>query len=614
MSQATDGSYRDDPFDTLWTVFGVRQDALVEPDHTITEEVWATLGAPEPGVRTPPPRLGDDEDLELGEELGRGAMGVVRAATQRSLDRQVAIKELQVGTGPHHEAQLVREARITGLLEHPNIPPVHALIERDGRPALVMKRIRGVPWRAVLTDADHPAWRDAGLDDLPLPWRHARVAAALCDALACAHANGIVHRDVKPANVMLGAFGEILLMDWGLAIDWEELGAQPTPRAVVGTPAYMAPEMVDGLADPRTDVYLVGAVLHHALCGQPLRSGSSVYQVLGSVWNARPFELPPDLPSPLAAIVRRATEPRPEARYPDARHLRAALAEALEQRAALALADEARASLVRAEGASPEQRGRWLAEARFGFRQAARHVDDANVRVGLSEATTALARHEVAAGRIDSALALLDEVEDEDQTLRGEVASLRERARRQQELQQLAADLDPSVAAWWRIRYLTGVAGLMTGLGVVVSWASSLPAGAGYRVAIWGSGNAAVFTLMGMVLWRRRLFVNTYNRTVMLLVAVACGGVFLGRTLAARLGTPVGSALVQDLVLLASLAAVVGVVTARWMLIVALACVGAAIAAAWLPEHGSAIIGATVLVSGGVAIGGMRAAAGPRPT
>jgi hypothetical protein len=128
-------------------------------------------------------------------------------------------------------------------------------------------------------------------------------------------------------------------------------------------------------------------------------------------------------------------------------------------------------------------------------------------------------------------------------------------------------------------------------------------------VAIWGSGNAAVFTLLGMVLWRDRLFENEYNRRVMFIVAIACTGVFLDRTVHAWLGSPVAHALVQDLVMLGVIAGVVGVLFSRWMLLVGAICVVAAFGAVAAPAFTPWILGGTVLVGGAVAIYALRAEA-----
>lgn len=211
---------------------------------------------------------------EVTGRLGRGGMGVVYAARDRVLDRDVAIKVLDAfDTDGDGARRLLAEAKILGRLEHPGIVPVHdAGTLPDGRVFYVMKRVRGVRLDAAL------AARSLA-ERLELFLR-------ICDAVAFAHAHGIVHRDLKPENVMLGPFGEVLVMDWGAA-----KSAAADDGVVVGTPGYMAPEQRGRASDvdARADVYALGAVLETML--QPV------------------------VPRPLAAVANRARAHDPAARY-----------------------------------------------------------------------------------------------------------------------------------------------------------------------------------------------------------------------------------------------------------------------------------------------------------
>ena len=201
----------------------------------------------------------------LGEEIGQGGMGVVYRAADAAFGREVAVKVLHERFAPDSAAarRFADEARITGQLQHPAIPPVHDLgTLPDGRPFLAMKLIRGRSLDRLL--AERP---DLGHD-------RGRFVAAfeqVCQAVACAHAHGVIHRDIKPANVMLGTHGEVQVMDWGLAKVLPQGGAhagqgdpEPTTGAtqiqslrdsdgsltqagsVLGTPAYMPPEQALG--------------------------------------------------------------------------------------------------------------------------------------------------------------------------------------------------------------------------------------------------------------------------------------------------------------------------------------------------------------------------------
>ena len=235
----------------------------------------------------------------LSEVIGRGGMGVVWLAHDRQLERDVAIKVLAEHVdGDAIATRLQREAQILARLEHPGIVAVHdSGVLDDGRPWYVMRLVRG-------SRLDEAASRFATIGDA------LRVMLRLIETVAFAHDQGVIHRDLTPRNVMLGPFGEVLVLDWGVA---RERGAptrsdgapatQPDTTGhgtVIGTPGYMAPEQAAGLpADERSDVYGLGAVLRDLLA-------------------ARAEATAP----PLKAIVACATATDPNARYATALALR----------------------------------------------------------------------------------------------------------------------------------------------------------------------------------------------------------------------------------------------------------------------------------------------------
>ena len=218
------------------------------------------------------PDLG--ERYEIGGRLGRGGMGVVYAAHDRLLDRDVAVKVLDDLPRSAEAARLLREARILGQLEHPGIVPVHdAGTLPDGRVYYVMKLVRGERLDVAIRSRSVNERLDLFL--------------RICEAVSFAHAQGIVHRDLKPENIMLGAFGEVLVMDWGVAKSAEDAEV----AEVIGTPGYMPPEQERDArnADRRADVFALGVILD-SLAASPA-------------------------PKPLAAIARRARATAVEERY-----------------------------------------------------------------------------------------------------------------------------------------------------------------------------------------------------------------------------------------------------------------------------------------------------------
>jgi serine/threonine-protein kinase len=199
------------------------------------------------------------------KELGRGGMGTVYLAEDRELDRLVAIKVLNA---PDVTADLrdrmIREAQIIARLEHPGIVPVHDVgTLPDGRIYYAMKYVRG-------SRLDQYAAAGALLRD------RLRKFQAVCDAVAFAHAHGVIHRDLKPQNIMIGSFGEVLVLDWGVAKIRDDprssASFQTMEGTVIGTRSYMSPEQARGeidQLDERSDIYALGAVLYFLLNDQP---------------------------------------------------------------------------------------------------------------------------------------------------------------------------------------------------------------------------------------------------------------------------------------------------------------------------------------------------------
>ena len=264
------------------------------------------------------------------EERGRGGLGRVVEATDRHLERTVAVKELLDGSSIAARSRLVREALVTARLQHPGIVPVYdAGRWPTGEPFYTMKLVSGESLEAALRARSSIDERLALLPSV----------IAVADAVAYAHDQHVIHRDLKPSNVVLGAFGETVVIDWGLAKDQRASVDDSVPpetlyqRAhagmtqvgtVLGTPAFMAPEQARGdTVDERADVYALGAMLYFLLAGAPPYAGADGSDICRQVIAGPPppIEAVPGVPRDLAAVVSTAMARDPASRYPSAREL-----------------------------------------------------------------------------------------------------------------------------------------------------------------------------------------------------------------------------------------------------------------------------------------------------
>ncbi len=292
------------------------------------------------------------EKYAVEGSIGRGGMGEILLVTDHDLRRQVAMKVMLRDPAEDDDARLqfVAEAQATSQLEHPGIPPVHDIgVAPDGRLYFTMKLVRGRTMREILRDlfVKRP--------DVQKEWtlhRLVGVVERLCETLHFAHERGVMHRDIKPENVMLGDYGEVHLMDWGLARVAGETASSPDAAAleremdrvrtarteaaletrhgdVKGTVPYMAPEQLDGTVDRRTDVYALGLVLYEVLT---LRAAFDAH-ASGMLLRVARAEFPPvetrnprrAVPSDLAEACRKATAVDPAARFQTAAEMGAAL-------------------------------------------------------------------------------------------------------------------------------------------------------------------------------------------------------------------------------------------------------------------------------------------------
>ncbi|MFG3440411.1 protein kinase [Nonomuraea sp. NPDC047897] len=264
----------------------------------------------------------------LVEPIGEGGMGVVWRAYDELLDRTVAVKEVRYsGVADDERAQLnrrtIREARAAGRLDHPSVVVIHDVVEEDGRPWIVMQLVRSRSLAQVV--------RERG----PLPAGQVAVIGwQVLDALRAAHATGVLHRDVKPENVLLADDGRVVLTDFGIASLDAEAGLTAT-GGLVGTPAYMPPERLHGEpARPESDLWALGATLYAAVEGAPPYQRDSWAATVAAVLRDKPE--PPRRAGPLTPVIMGLLHRDPAARMPAgeaARQLRAAASHATPGRA-----------------------------------------------------------------------------------------------------------------------------------------------------------------------------------------------------------------------------------------------------------------------------------------
>jgi serine/threonine-protein kinase len=258
-------------------------------------------------------------------ELGRGALGVVYRAKDPALDREVALKTINLADDAEervaYEKRFFQEAKAAGKLTHPHIVTTYDFGEEEGVAYMAMELLDGTELRERLREGALPAAEAVD------------IARQVADALAFAHERGVVHRDVKPGNIMLLARGQAKIMDFGIARMRTTADFKTSTGMVLGTPKYMSPEQIGGLpVDNRSDIFSLGIVLYEMLTGVRLFAGDDVTQITHNVQSTEPeppTRLNPELPAMLDFIVARALKKDAAVRYQDAYELAADLATCL---------------------------------------------------------------------------------------------------------------------------------------------------------------------------------------------------------------------------------------------------------------------------------------------
>jgi TolB-like protein/Tfp pilus assembly protein PilF len=306
----------------LETALGILPDAVAAGDDGGSAEVIQT-NTETVRLESAATMLGGLGDYELLEEIGRGAQGVVFRARQKSLNRTVALKVISLGqwASKAHLKRFRREAEAAASLDHPCIVPIYEVDERDGSCYFSMKFVEG-------GQLDEVTRRE------PMPIRRAvELIAKVARTVHYAHEHGILHRDIKPGNILLDQKGEPHLTDFGLARLVESESSVTHTLDILGTPSYMAPEQAVGnntAVGNATDVYGIGAVLYQLLTGHPPFAGGATYETIRLLLDTEPRQprlLNPKIDRDLSTICLKCLEKDPKRRYSSA----LALAEDLER-------------------------------------------------------------------------------------------------------------------------------------------------------------------------------------------------------------------------------------------------------------------------------------------
>jgi hypothetical protein len=346
---------------------------------------------------------------EVRRVLGVGGMGEVRLCGDAWIGRDVAMKVARAGAGgssAETRGRFLREARVQGQLEHPNIVPVYDVGLREGETFFTMKRIGGHTIEEIVHGLR------TGSEEMRVKYNRRKLLSAMsqvCLTIAYAHSRGVIHRDLKPANVMLGDFGEVYVLDWGVAklANRNDIArdapvsvgerSQTQAGAVIGTPGYMPVEQLAGEVGPRSDVYALGAIMFELLALEPMNRGATLEELV--VAAQRPADAPSvrapeqSVPPELDVIVTRATDLDPGKRFESARAMHEAIEAFLdgerdaERRRSLASAHvkKARAALARATQPGEDTEARRAEGMRELGRAVALDPSDAGALRAISE-------------------------------------------------------------------------------------------------------------------------------------------------------------------------------------------------------------------------------------
>jgi len=546
--------------------------------------------------------------------LAEGGMGLIRLAEQEALGRTVVVKTLRENYTPHAAEHVLLEAWATGALEHPNIVPVHDIrVDDDGAPLIVLKRIEGLSWSDLMFDADAVNERFSASN--LLEW-NLSILKQVLQAVRFAHSRGILHRDLKPDNVMIGSFGEVYVVDWGIALGLEcagdnsKLPAAKDAQSMAGTPCYMAPEMLGHTPlDERTDVYLLGAILYEIISKEPPHQATSLEGIIQEIKTSSP-EFPKEDYPLLSELCQRAMHKDPGQRFQSASEMGLALQDCLKHRNSRRIAAVAKTQheylreILSGDNPSRHDCYRRFGALRLGYIEALRvWPDNQEAQVAIDEARVEIIEYELAQGNPNAAHSVLTELTTPAPELSDRVQQAQHKQHSElAELEKYRDDSDLTVGSRTRIFIIAilGFAWTITPLlkdGLQVEWFMATYTG---MTVITGT-----FMLVTSALWfwaRESLTKTLINRRMCAAMAALFPCQFLLFAGGSLMGMPVLSAQLLMIFVWTLIASIVVVTIDKRFLPVAICYAAAFLIASRWPEYRFYLMSAGNLVLTIVAI------------
>ena len=489
--------------------------------------------------------------IVLKDIIGEGGMGIVYRAVQDYPRREVAIKRLR-DNASHLRWALIQEAMITGEMEHPGTVPIYSLnLAGNSAPEVVMQCIKG---KNLLELINGNVPNEADLR------KYISALIQVCNALEYAHKKGIIHRDIKPENIMLGDFGEVYLLDWGIAVKKED--EELMPFGMVGTPVYMAPEMLSGdpnAVDERTDIYLMGATLHEIITGSPRHFSNDFNTTLELVKKSEPHNFSDETPKLLAALVNQSCSLNPQNRPQSIELFRKKLRDFLHNREAIVLSNIAAKELAHLKriinNGIPLEIYRHFHRARFGFEHALTIWPNCEqAKRGIYQSLELMINYHITQNNVELALTLMQVIEDPSESTIIRFNKLtKKKAKDDAEklrLAQIGSKNDPRTSRNWRMFFNYA---LLFAAAIYVFFLFQLDSTSIENVTIELLHSHSIIMILPVIpiiiLGRKHLIFNPHGQRVSIGIGGALFIMCINRWFAIQYQTPVQVVLLTDILI-----------------------------------------------------------------